>query len=194
MVSDQHKCIFGRRPWEVYSKVFNVYLHPLYTLAILQFIERGLLYLIVGLLTIELLPLVPAYVGYRIGYADFDYSERKKRIPIFIVAAASYALGYFIFGLLGARLHQLLALHYVVSTVLILLLTLFDKVSVHVSSFVIPGIFLVCYVSTAFAPILVIFTLLTGYARVCLGAHTTRQVVEGAVLPLVSIALLNALL
>ncbi len=115
---------------------------------------------------------------------DVYASERGSRTYPFLLAVISYAAGFSLLVFVGApAIVSALMLCYMVNTVLVTLITLVWKISIHTSGIAGPAAAL----GTAFGPLGFLFLVLVipvGWARVELKSHPLLQVGAGAALAL----------
>ena len=112
--------------------------------------------------------------------SDFNVSERRERTRPFVGAAASYLAGSGVLLFLGAPTIVIaLMLCYAGNTVIMLLITLRWKISVHASGVAGPTTALVYSIGT-WAAVFFILLIPVGWARVQLKAHTPWQIFAGA--------------
>ena len=113
---------------------------------------------------------------------DMYASDRKTRTLPFLASVASYLVGYAVLFLMKAPpLITVLMLCYAVNTVVMTMITLVWKISIHASGVAGPS----CAFGRAFGPVGYLFLLLVipvGWARVTLKAHSPVQVIAGAAL------------
>jgi membrane-associated phospholipid phosphatase len=128
-----------------------------------------------------MVPLVMMYQLTKLGLiSDFDVSERQERTRPLVGAAASYLAGSGVLLLLRApTMIVALMLCYACNTVIMMLITLRWKISIHASGVAGPATALV-YSMGAWAAVFFILLIPVGWARVQLKAHTPWQVFAGA--------------
>jgi len=112
--------------------------------------------------------------------SDFNVSERKERTRPFVGAAASYLAGGGVLLLMKAPIIIIaLMLCYAGNTVIMLLITLRWKISIHASGVAGPTTALVYSIGT-WAAVFFILLIPVGWARMQLKAHTPWQILVGA--------------
>lgn len=104
---------------------------------------------------------------------DIYVTKREQRIIPMIIATISYILGIL---LLDSHFIKIVAIIYLINTLIILLITLFYKISVHVSTTV-GGITLIVYTLGPYLLPAFLFGVLISYVRYKMKAHTLSQVV-----------------
>jgi membrane-associated phospholipid phosphatase len=169
----------------VISLVFNPAVTAAFTFLILlyplQSIQTFLLLMATCIAFGTMVPLVMMYQLTKRGLiSDFNVSERKQRTRPFVGAAASYLVGSGVLLLLKApTIIIALMLCYACNTLIMLLITLRWKISIHASGIAGPTTALV-YSIGAWAAVFFILLIPVGWARVQLKAHTPWQVFAGA--------------
>jgi len=181
--------------WEIISYLTNalsfaslVFLILIYlysnTLSIIQII----LISVVCILFSTLIPL--AYIlffiekEWKIHHVriDYDFSDRKYRIKPLIVAVLSYGFGTLLLFLLDTpSLIKGLMFCYFINTLIITIITLFWKISVHTAGITGPLTILIYKLGAFYLP-LYLLVIPVGLARIKLKEHTFVQVVSGALL------------
>lgn len=169
----------------VISLVFNPAVTAAFTFLILlypfQSIQSFLLLMATCVTFGTIIPLVMMLQLTKSGVvSDFNVSERKERTRPLVGAAASYVTGGCALFLLRApTIIVALMLCYAGNTVIMLLITLRWKISLHASGVAGPTMALVYSLGTGAA---VFFLLLipVGWARMQLKAHTPWQIFAGA--------------
>lgn len=111
---------------------------------------------------------------------SFDVFERQKRIIPFIFTIISYSLGFVI--LLYAKdspvFLKSMTLCYIINTVVILIVTIWWKMSVHAMAIAGPIVGLHYFFGNVILPFYLLI-ILVGYSRVVLKRHTIAQVIAG---------------
>ena len=170
----------------VISLVFNPAVTAAFTFLILlyplQSIQTFLLLMATCIIFGTLIPLVMMYQLTKRGLiSDFNVSERQERVRPFVGAAASYLAGSVALLLLRApTIIIALMLCYACNTVIMLLITLRWKISIHASGIAGPTTALV-YSIGPWAAVFFILLIPVGWARVQLKAHTPWEVFAGAI-------------
>jgi len=175
---------------EIVTHVFNPPLVAAPTFLYLILLERpanSLTLALIILLFATLLPLTMVVILSRRGIIpDIWASERESRVIPFTGAIISYLLGAA--TLVAARSPTAitsLMLCYVGNTVVMMLISLRWKISVHASGIAGPSTALVYLLGTMAAPLLLLIPLV-GWARLKLKAHTIAQVAIGALLTILT--------
>jgi membrane-associated phospholipid phosphatase len=169
----------------VISLVFNPAVTAAFTFLILlyplQSIQTFLLLMATCIAFGTMVPLVMMYQLTKRGLiSDFNVSERQQRTRPFVGAAVSYLAGSGVLLLLNApTIIIALMLCYACNTLIMLLITLRWKISIHASGIAGPTTALV-YSIGAWAAVFFILLIPVGWARVRLKAHTPWQVFAGA--------------
>lgn len=119
----------------------------------------------------------------------WDVPERRERTGPYLVSVAVSTAGFALLVLLEAPVAQRLLLWcYSVNTLVLVAINLRWKISAHLMGYTGPVMFLLPLAT----PLLLLLTLgaaALGWARVRLGAHTTAQVLAGAVAGVFLVAL-----
>jgi len=174
----------------VISLVFNPAIVAAFTFLILlyplQSTQTFLLLLGICVTFGTVVPLVMMYQLTKRGFvSDFNVSMRQERTRPFVGAAASYFAGSCALLLLRAPIIIIaLMLCYGCNTVIMLLITLRWKISVHASGVAGPATALV-YSMGAWAAVFFILLIPVAWARVRLKAHTPWQVWAGALVTVI---------
>jgi membrane-associated phospholipid phosphatase len=133
---------------------------------------------LVGVLFIGVLPMVPWAYSYKQGRTDFDVSVREERTKMFIWALVMYVASALLF--LDKPLMFALSCVYFFSTLVVALVNLKWKISVHCSGMAGP-VTAIVYVFGLWLMPLYFLVLFVMWLRLRLDAHTHAQVVAGAV-------------
>jgi membrane-associated phospholipid phosphatase len=169
----------------VISLVFNPSVTAAFTFLILLYplqSTQTFLLLVATCVTFgTMVPLVMMYQLTKRGLvSDFNVSQRQERTRPFVGAAASYLVGSGALLLLRApTIITALMLCYACNTVIMLLITLRWKISIHASGVAGPATALVYSMGT-WAAVFFILLIPVGWARVQLKVHTPWQVFAGA--------------
>lgn len=117
---------------------------------------------------------------------DIHLPDREDRIRPLIITNVSYLLGYFILHVLSAPLflRSMFAI-YVVSTLILTIITFFWKISFH-TSWVTFVVITFCVLLGVRALFLLFLIPLVGWTRVKIERHTTMQVVMGSLVSAVT--------
>lgn len=148
---------------------------------------KALFYACVTLFFICVGPLAYIVIGVRLGtFSDMDVSRRSERLGPFVFGLGSVLLCLFALQILhGPKNLFTLLLIIVVSGVLMMIITLWWKISIHASSLASAATILTVLYGAIFLPTFLLVVLVS-WSRVELRRHTVAQVVMGS---LVSIAL-----
>lgn len=132
-------------------------------------------------------PMIYIIIGVRLGkFSDVDVSRRSERVEPFLFGITSVSLGYILLYFShGPKNLQTLLLITAVSGVIMMIITLWWKISIHASSLAGAITILTALYGAIVLPSLVLLVLVN-WSRVVLHRHTLAQVVGGS---LVSIAL-----
>ncbi len=152
-----------------------------------QNISIALLYAFVVLFFLSFGPMMYILVGVRMGkFTDPDVSMRSQRIGPFLfgIISASIGLGT-LFVTHGPKNLQTLMLITIVSGIVMMIITLWWKISIHASSLAAASTVLIVLYGSVLLPIFVLLAAVC-WSRVILRRHTLGQVIAGS---LVSIAL-----
>lgn len=133
-------------------------------------------------------PTAAVLAGVAKGKVDVFVSKRSDRPVYFVPAVASHAVGGWAFTVLGDRLLAAFALTYAAVTASILLVTFVEKVSVHAAGVAGPTTFMVLTFGAAYS-VLYVLVPAVGFARLCLKAHTTKELFSGALIAVIVTAL-----
>jgi hypothetical protein len=129
------------------------------------------------------LPFLPVFYFYRKKVVDLDISKREMRTPFFVIAAASYSTAAIIFFVTNTTILSLLAASYAFVTIILLMVNMFWKVSVH-SAGVTGPIFALVFVFGFMALPLSLMIILVSWSRIKLKKHTFTQTFIGALIPI----------
>jgi len=175
---------------EIVTHIFNPPVVAAPTFLYLILLERQTNPAILAFITLffaTILPLIMVVVLTRRGILpDIWASERESRVIPFTGAIISYLLGAA--TLMAARSPAAitsLMLCYVGNTVIMMLISLRWKISVHGSGIAGPVAALIYLLGSVAVPLLLLI-LLVGWARLELKAHTIAQVATGALLTILT--------
>jgi len=175
------------------SRVLNPYAFPFISLIVIEAVHGGdLALLILGVIISSFLPAIIHLRWMRKGKTDEYVSEIKCRIKLSIMVC----LSDLIFGLallaIREKMFALVLLSYSATTFLIFVFTRFiDKMSVHVSSSVTAAAIIFALAGHAAGLIMLAVTFVVAMSRYYLQAHTIAQLVEGFVLPIPLVYIVN---
>jgi membrane-associated phospholipid phosphatase len=152
-----------------------------------QSLGSALYYACITLFFLSFGPMVYIIIGVRLGkFSDVDVSRRSERVGPFLFGITSVSLGYILLYFShGPKNLQTLLLITAISAVILMIITLWWKISIHASSLAGAITMLTALYGAIVLPTLVLLVLVN-WSRVVLHRHTLAQVVGGS---LVSIAL-----
>ena len=136
---------------------------------------------VVAFVFLGVAPIVAVLAGVAMGKVDVFVSRRSDRPVYFVPAVASHAVGGWVFTVLGDWLLAVFAFAYAAVTASILLVTFVEKVSVHAAGVAGPTTFMVLAFGAAYS-VLYVLVLTVGFARLCLKAHTTKELILGTLI------------
>jgi len=128
-------------------------------------------------------PFLSILYFYRKNVVDLYVSKRKTRTPFFLIAITSYSVAAIIFLVTSTKIMFLLALGYVVVSIILMVVNLFWKVSVHCAGVTGP-IFSLIFVFGINALPLSLIVGLVGWSRIKLKNHTFAQTFVGTLIAL----------
>jgi len=175
------------------SFVFNPAIIPAFTFMILLYPLQSVQTYLMLAICITFGTLVPLLMMYQLSkrglISDFYISEKKERTKPFLGAIASYIVGSIALLLVRAPvIVTALMLCTAGNTVIIMLITLRWKISVHASGIAGPVTALI-YGTGAWAAVFFLLLIPVGWARVRLRAHTPWQILAGVLVTVVSTSL-----
>jgi len=135
--------------------------------------------ILLGIPTIAVAPIVMVLYFFRKGYVDLHVSQGERRPIFFIPALAAYVSAAVVFLWLQCKILYLLSVSYLSISLIVLLVTLFWKISIHMAGLTGPITALTLALGANYA-LLYLLALPLGWARTELEAHTVPQVVSGA--------------
>ncbi|MHB8595865.1 MAG: phosphatase PAP2 family protein [Ktedonobacteraceae bacterium] len=155
----------------------------------------ALLFACLTLFFLTLGPMVYILIGVRKGWlSDVDVSRRTERAGPFLFGITSVALGFVLLRYVNAPKNlETLLLITTISGVIMLIVTLWWKISIHASSLAGAATMLTVLYGAAMLPTFLLL-ILVSWSRVVLRRHTTAQVIAGSLLSIalsVSILLLR---
>lgn len=133
-------------------------------------------------------PILAVLLGVARGKVDVFVSKRSARPFYFIPAVASYVIGGWVFTVLGDRLLAAFAFTYATVTISMLAATFVEKVSVHAAGVAGPTTFMVLTFGVSYLALYAL-VLTVGLARLCLKAHTVRELILGTLIAVIITAL-----
>lgn len=133
-----------------------------------------------------LLPIILLYILKQKGViGDLMVNDRDERLIPFVSVFGSYLLGAALLWVFNAPLVIVaLMVSYVITSLVMLLITLRWKISIHAAGVAGPSMFLVLTYNLALWPFLLV-TLLVCWSRWRLKVHTIEQLFGGAILSVV---------
>ena len=142
-----------------------------------------------------LLPLLSLYYLKRVGMiGDLMVNERDERLIPFACVFGSYVLGTAFLWIFNAPTTIVaLMVSYVLTSLVMMVITLRWKISIHAAGVAGPSMFLVLKYNLALWPFLIV-TLLVCWSRWRLKVHTIEQVFAGATLSVIITAIMVYLL
>ena len=142
-----------------------------------------------------LLPIISLYYLKRVGIIeDLMVNERDERFIPFACVFGSYLLGTAFLWIFNAPTTMVaLMVSYVITSLVMLVITLRWKISIHAAGVAGPSMFLVLKYNLVLWPFL-IMTLLVCWSRWRLKVHTIEQVFAGATLSVIVTAIMVYLL
>lgn len=151
-----------------------------------QDIAQTLLYIFIMIVFLSIGPLAYIAIGVRTGkLSDMDVSIRAQRVGPFVFTTVSEMIGLLILIQLHAPKNLLtLLLATTLTTGLLMIITLWWKISIHSST--LSGA--VSMLTVLYGPFLLasfLLVALVGWSRIALGRHTLAQVIAGALLSIV---------
>ena len=151
----------------------------------------ALMYAAITLLFASIGPLAYILLGVRLGkLSDADVSKRSERVGPFIFGLVSLCLGWFVLVLThGPTLLITVMFMAATSGLVMLLITLWWKISMHASSLAGAATILTALYGLAMLPIFALVVLVS-WSRVALRRHTVSQVVAGSLLNIALTALI----
>lgn len=135
---------------------------------------------VLGIPTIAVAPIVMVLYSFKKGYVDLHVSQGERRPIFFIPALAAYISAAVVFLSLKCKILYLLSVAYLSVSLIVLLVTLFWKISIHMAGLTGPITALTLVLGANYA-LLYLLALPLGWARTELEAHTMPEVVSGAV-------------
>jgi membrane-associated phospholipid phosphatase len=144
-------------------------------------------YACITLFFLSIGPLIYILIGVRLGkLSDLDVSRRAERAGPFLFGITSIVIGWLVLVLLdGPKNLQTVLIITAVSGVIMMVTTLWWKISIHASSLGGAATILTVLYGAVMLPTFVLLALVS-WSRVALRRHTIAQVIGGA---LVSIAI-----
>jgi membrane-associated phospholipid phosphatase len=141
----------------------------------------SLLFACITLFFLSVGPLLYIVIGVRLGIlSDIDVSRRSQRVGPFIFGIISATIGWIILSLMDApRNLQTVMIITVFSGIIMMVITLWWKISMHASSFGGVATMLTVLYGAVMLPLFVLLVLVS-WSRVVLRRHTVSQVIAGS--------------
>jgi membrane-associated phospholipid phosphatase len=141
----------------------------------------ALIYACITLFFLSVGPLLYIIIGVRLGkLSDIDVSRRSQRFGPFIFGIVSVMLGWLILSLTnGPRNLQTLMIITIFSGTIMMVITLWWKISMHASSLGGVATMLTVLYGALMLPLFVLLVLVS-WSRVVLRRHTVPQVIAGS--------------
>jgi membrane-associated phospholipid phosphatase len=157
-----------------------------------QNLASALFYACLTLFFLSFGPMLYIIIGVRLGkFSDMSISRRRERIGPFLFSFVSVLAGLIVLFLMNAPKNlQTLLIVTAVSCIVMMVITLSWKISIHASTIAGTATFLTALYGVIVLPAFLLVVLVS-WSRVVLERHTVAQVVAGA---LVSITLTSAIL
>ncbi len=159
-----------------------------------QSILTAFLYAFVVLFFLSFGPTVYVLVGVRVGkFTDSDVSVRSQRVGPFLFGISSALVGLAtLFFIHGPKNLQTLLLITIVSGGVMMIVTLWWKISIHASSLAAAATVLTALYGSILLPLFV-FLVAVCWSRVVLRRHTLGQVIAGSLVSVVLTSLILAI-
>jgi membrane-associated phospholipid phosphatase len=120
---------------------------------------------------------------YQKNFSDLDVSKRETRTPLLVIAIISYSMAAIIFSVTNTKILFLLALGYTFVSLIIMIVNLFWKVSIHCAGVTGPIFSLIFVFGLTALPLSLIIGLV-GWSRIKLKNHTFSQTLVGTLISL----------
>ncbi len=148
-----------------------------------QNLASALFYACLTLFFLSLGPMLYIIIGVRLGkFSDMGISRRRERIGPFLFSFASVLAGLIVLILFNAPKNlQTLLIITALSCIVMMVITLWWKISIHASSIAGTTTFLTALYGVIMLPAFLLVVLVS-WSRVVLERHTVAQVVAGALL------------
>jgi len=138
--------------------------------------------IVIGLFFLSVFPTALIVYFYKKGVVDLDVSDKKKRAPLYIVIIGGYVVASTIFYVTDCKIMFVLSMAYVCVTSVVTLANFFTKVSAHSAGATGPLLSLIYVFGVVAIPLFVLFVPLVIWARIKLNAHTSPQLITGALI------------
>ena len=131
-------------------------------------------------------PMIYILIGVRLGkFTDVDVSKRSQRTGPFIFGIISAFVGFLALSVLhGPKNLQTILLLTIISGIIMMIITIWWKISIHASSLAGAATVLTALYGTVMLPAFILVALV-GWSRVVLRRHTLAQVIAGSLLNIV---------
>ncbi len=141
----------------------------------------ALLFACITLFFLSVGPLLYIIIGVRLGIlSDIDVSRRSQRVGPFIFGIVSATIGWIILSLTDApRNLQTVMIITVFSGIIMMVITLWWKISMHTSSFGGVATMLTVLYGAVMLPLFILL-IFVSWSRVVLRRHTVSQVIAGS--------------
>jgi membrane-associated phospholipid phosphatase len=141
----------------------------------------ALLFACITLFFLSVGPLLYITIGVRLGIlSDIDVSRRSQRVGPFIFGIVSATIGWIILSLTNApRNLQTVMIITVFSGIIMMVITLWWKISMHASSFGGVATMLTVLYGAVMLPLFILL-IFVSWSRVVLRRHTVSQVIAGS--------------
>jgi membrane-associated phospholipid phosphatase len=153
----------------------------------------AIVYAFIALFFLSIGPLIYVVIGVRTGkLSDLDISRRSERAGPFLFGIISTSIGLLVLSLvLGPKDLQTALILTTISAVILMVTTLWWKISIHASTMAGAATMLTVLYGMALLPLFLLLVLVS-WSRVVLRRHTVAQVVAGSLLSIVlSLAILK---
>ena len=142
-----------------------------------------LLSILLCFLLLVLFPFLPVIFFYGKHVVDLYISKREARTPFFLIALTSYSFAAIIFFATNTKIMFLLALGYTFVTLILLVVNLFWKVSIHCAGVTGPIFALIFVFGIQVIPLSLIIVAVA-WSRIKLKNHTFTQTLVGTLIPI----------
>ena len=153
----------------------------------------AVVYAFITLFFLSIGPLIYVVIGVRTGkLSDLDISRRSERAGPFLFGIISTSIGLLVLSLVhGPKDLQTALILTAISAVILMVTTLWWKISIHASTMAGAATMLTALYGMALLPLFLLLVLVS-WSRVVLRRHTVAQVVAGSLLSIVlSLAILK---
>lgn len=165
------------------SYIFNASFYSIYLLPI--FIDLSDLFSIaLSIIFLGIMPIIFIVIQTIRGKIDIFVSRQRDRPKYFVPALIGYLIGYILFSLLDKSMLALYHLSYFTVTFTIFLISFKWKISVHMAGICGPNTFIVLNFGEKYM-LLYLLSILVGWARYRLKAHTFLQLFMGGIIAII---------